>query len=319
MPMLDVSTPAVLIVDDDTTAIRVLGKAVAGLARISFATSGQDALKQAREAPPDLVLLDAEMPGMSGFQLCQAMKADPVLADVPVIFVTSHGDEATEEAGLALGAVDFIAKPIRPAIVAARVRTHLRLKLASDRLQRLAETDGLTGLANRRILDQVVEREWHRARRSGSPLSLLMIDVDFFKRYNDTYGHLQGDQCLIAVAGALRRCVGRESDLVARYGGEEFVVLLPETGGAGARRLAEGILAAVRDLALPHQASELGSVSVSVGVASFDQASRGWESCGARAEEIAAGPERLLALADQALYRAKQAGRCRSCFAQLDL
>jgi len=264
-------TPSLLIVDDDTSAIRILSKAIGSLGKVRFATNGSDALRAAQEERPDLVLLDAEMPGMGGFEVCERMKTEMELRDVPVIFITSHTEANMEEAGLALGAVDFIGKPIRPAIVNARVKTHLHLKLAMDRLNLLAQTDGLTGLANRRFLDQTIEREWLRTRRNGQPFSLLLMDIDYFKRYNDRNGHLQGDQCLIAVAHALRACINRPADLVARYGGEEFAVLLPETDHVGACRMAEQLGDAVRHLNIPHPDSPHGNVTVSIGVASFDE------------------------------------------------
>ena len=185
-------TPSLLIVDDDISAIRVLSKTLHGLGQIRFATGGAQALKMVQEIRPDLILLDAEMPGVSGFEVCEIMKEDPLLKDIPVIFITSHTETRIEEAGLALGAVDFIGKPIQPSIVTARVKTHLRLKMAIDQLNLLAQTDGLTGLANRRFLDQNIEREWLRVRRTHAAFSLLLLDIDFFKRYNDTYGHLKG-------------------------------------------------------------------------------------------------------------------------------
>lgn len=319
MPLFDNLTPTLLIVDDDSSAIRVLSKTLAPLGQIRFATEGEQALELARSLRPDLILLDAQMPGMSGFEVCQALKAEPALAELPVIFITSHAEESMEEAGLALGAVDFIGKPIHPAIVLARVRTHLRLKLAIDRLNQQAHTDGLTGLANRRILDQTVSREWQRCRRSGEPLSLLMLDIDFFKRYNDHFGHLQGDQCLIAVARALGRCVQRATDLLARYGGEEFALVLPGTDREGARHMAAQLIEHVRALDLPHPMSEFGRVSICVGAASFDSHSQGWALPGERAAASEPEVQRLLAFADQALYQAKQAGRNQSACVSIDL
>lgn len=299
----------ILLVDDDTLAIRALSKALNGLGQIRFATSGEEGLRIARESFPDLVILDSEMPGMSGFQVCDALKKDPVLEAIPVIFITSHSEGDMEEAGLALGAVDFIAKPIRPAIVAARVRTHLRLKQALDRLNVLAQTDGLTGLSNRRTLDAALERECVRASRGGSAVSLVLLDIDFFKRYNDTYGHIQGDQCLVLVSAALRRCAKRAIDVVARYGGEEFALLLPDTGPDGAWEVAEHIHHEVARLGIPHSASDKGQVSVSIGVASFVPA----ESAAHRHLT----PAELLKAADAALYEAKTAGR--ACSRQRDV
>lgn len=320
---LNFDNVSLLLVDDDPMAIHTLAKALHGLGRQRFATSGLAALQLAREAPPDLILLDAEMPGMGGFEVCKALGADPALSHIPVIFITSHNEEASEEAGLSLGAVDFIAKPIRPAIVAARVRTQLQLKMASDRLRALVMTDGLTGVANRRALDEALAREWHRACRTGHPLSLLMLDIDFFKRYNDLYGHLQGDETLKAIAHTVRTIVARPTDLVARYGGEEFLLLLPETDGAGARAVAQQLLDKMETLAIPHADAPLRHVTVSIGVASVDVASHGWPL----QEAARRGPSppqpltatELLQMADKALYAAKQAGRARQHFVQIPL
>ncbi|UXY54655.1 GGDEF domain-containing response regulator [Pseudomonas tohonis] len=311
-------TPSLLIVDDDTSAIRILSKAIGSLGKVRFATNGPDALRAAQEQRPDLVLLDAEMPGMGGFEVCERMKTEMELRDVPVIFITSHTEASMEEAGLALGAVDFIGKPIRPAIVNARVKTHLHLKLAMDRLNLLAQTDGLTGLANRRFLDQTIEREWLRTRRNGQPFSLLLMDIDYFKRYNDRNGHLQGDQCLIAVAHALRACINRPADLVARYGGEEFAVLLPETDHVGACRMAEQLGDAVRHLNIPHPDSPHGNVTVSIGVASFDEESPSWPHS-SESNEVVPNIARLLEFSDAALYEAKEAGRDCSRFRNIEL
>lgn len=303
----------VLIVDDDTTSLRILSKALNGLGQIRFATTGEEALSMVRDSPPDLVLLDAEMPGISGFDVCKAMKSDPKLSHLPVIFITSHADASMEEAGLGLGAVDFIGKPIRPAIVHARAKTHLSLKLAMDRLNQLAQTDGLTGLANRRFLDKSIEREWSRTQRNQRPFSLLLLDVDYFKRYNDCYGHVQGDQCLKAVADTLIACVHRPTDLIARYGGEEFAVLLPDTSADGATRLAENIVREVHNQSLEHRESPFGHVTVSVGVASFDRSSRAWSQLGCCLQGKKSQPclsvAELIAFADSALYQAKNDGR----------
>lgn len=305
----------ILIIDDDVSAIRVLSKVLAGMGEISFSTSGEEGLQLARRNLPDLILLDAEMPGMSGFEVCKLLKADPLLQTPPVIFITSHTESAMEEEGLGLGAVDFIGKPIRPAIVAARVKTHLNLKLAWDQLQHLARTDGLTGLTNRRALDESLEKVWHGALRNRRPVSLLLLDVDFFKKYNDHYGHLAGDECLVAIANYLRAAVSRSIDVVARYGGEEFALLLPETDAEGACLVADKILNAIRSGAITHSQSEYGVVTVSIGIACFDHDSPAWVDVTAvnRNEVVSLmNPERIISVADKALYVAKREGR--NCF-----
>ena len=194
----------ILLVDDDPGAIQVLGRILSGSGNLRFATSGEDGLRLARESAPDLILLDAEMPGMSGFQVCKALKADPALADVPVIFVTGHSASTFEVAGFELGAADFIAKPVVPPLFLARVKTQLRVKRTADEARRIATIDVLTGVANRRRFDESLSQEWRRARRSGSALALLMIDVDHFKRFTERHGHPAGASARLGPKGAGR-------------------------------------------------------------------------------------------------------------------
>ena len=304
----------ILLVDDDPGTIRVLAAILADIGNVAFATGGADALRMARESIPDLILLDAEMPGMNGFVVCEALKADPELADVPVIFITSHREPEFEVSGFEVGASDFIAKPVNPALVLARVKAQLRVKRLADDSRRLAMTDGLTSVANRRRFDEFLDREWNSARRGGDGLALLMIDVDHFKGFNDLYGHPAGDACLAALAQAMAGACLRPTDLVARFGGEEFAVLLPKTSRVGAEHVAHAILDAVDALAIAHAASTTAAhVTVSVGIATCDADS----TCGARASTGMRNPERcvakdLLQAADNALYAAKHAGRARA-------
>lgn len=300
----------ILLVDDDLGAIELLGQILDGMATVRFATSGADALRVAQESVPDLVLLDAEMPGMSGFEVFEAFKAIPALADVPVIFITSHNDAKFEVASFEMGAADFISKPVVAPLVQARVKTQLRLKRLADTLRRIATTDSLTGIANRRHFDEALEREWLLARRSGAPISLLLIDVDHFKLYNDRYGHPMGDTCLQKVAQALVGVGLRPADLAARYGGEEFVLVLPNTPRSGAEHMAQCVLQAVAALHLEHQDSPTAPhVTVSVGVAS-DPGGTGsaLDNPAKRSARV------LLEAADQALYEAKRGGRAQIQF-----
>jgi diguanylate cyclase (GGDEF)-like protein len=294
---------SLLLVDDDASSVQVLAQMLRGLGELRFALSGEDALRLVHESPPDLVLIDAEMPGLSGLEVCAALHADPMLADVPVIIVTGHTEVAAEVAGFAAGAADFIRKPPVAEVVVARVRTQLRLKALGDALRASALTDGLTGLANRRRFDQALRAECERARRGGDSLALLLVDVDHFKRYNDHYGHVSGDACLREIGMAIHAAIRRPADLAARYGGEEFAVLLPQTDAAGARAMAQRIVDAIAAQALPHAAAPSRFVSVSAG----------WAAARPDADAgiIASRGEALVEAADRRLYAAKAAGRGR--------
>jgi diguanylate cyclase (GGDEF)-like protein len=292
------------LVDDDPVAIHVMGHVLSPLADIRFATSGADALRLMAEAPPDLVLLDAQLGDMDGLQVLGHMRADSALADVAVIFVTSHDEEALEVAVLEHGAVDFIAKPVRAAPLLARVRTHLEMRKLTAELRRIATQDGLTGVANRRAFDEALDRACRMAHRLGAPLSLLMVDVDCFKSYNDHHGHQAGDACLRQVAQVLPRLCQRPGDLAARYGGEEFALLLPDTRTAGALHLAHRLLDAVETLRIPHGFSlARAHVTVSVGVACLTSVA------------LQGSAKQLVHMADHALYAAKHNGRAQACTA----
>jgi diguanylate cyclase (GGDEF)-like protein len=296
----------ILLVDDDPGAIQLMSRILAGVGKLRFATNGSDALRLARESAPDLILLDAEMPGMSGFDLLKRLKAESSLAEVPVIFITSHNEAGFEVSALDMGAADFIAKPLRSSRVLARVRSQLRVKHMADELRRTATTDALTGVANRRQFDVLLEREWLRARRCDDPMSLLMIDVDHFKLYNDLYGHPKGDICLRHVAQILMTACKRPADVVARYGGEEFMILLPQTPRQGAQHVAQRVLDAVAAFGILHDDSQTTHyVGVSVGIACFDDAS----ACRACDSYALLSASDLVRVADKALYSAKHAGR----------
>jgi diguanylate cyclase (GGDEF)-like protein len=299
--------PTILIVDDDPTLVQMMGQMLTNVATIRFATSGEAAIKQVQREKPDLILMDAEMPGMSGFDACLAIKAQAELEDVPVLFVTSHHELDFEIRGFAVGGADFIHKPVSAPVLCARVSTHLRLKRATDELRRLALTDALTDLPNRRSFDAALASEWARASREGQPLSTLMVDVDRFKQFNDHYGHPAGDLCLRAVSAALETVMRRPGDLIARYGGEEFAAILPNSTVEGACLVGERLVAAVQALAIPHEHGVVdGVVSVSVGIASgFDG------SPAVSAQTSADSASALMQRADQALYMAKMQGRAR--------
>jgi diguanylate cyclase (GGDEF)-like protein len=286
-----------LVVDDQPVNIQVMNHIFAGQYQVFVATDGQQALDFCRRTPPDLVLLDIVMPGMDGYDVCTALKADPGTRDIPVIFVTAHTDASQETHGLEAGAVDFISKPVNPAVVRARVRTQLTLKRQSDLLRRLVFLDGLTGVFNRRYFDQQLVTEMARSLRAKKPLALIMLDVDLFKHFNDQYGHQAGDSCLRQVAQTLKESLRRPADLVARYGGEEFVCVLPETEFEDAMSIARELETKVRKLSIRHEDSAVAHVvTASLGVAG-------------RAASAKGDAASLLALADMQLYQAKNNGR----------
>lgn len=302
---------SILLVDDDPVSLKVARHILNEYANVRFATNGDDALRLARSEPPDLILLDGEMPGQNGFDVCRTLKADAGLRDIPIIFVTAHDDVELETLALTLGAADFIAKPLSGAKVRLRVSLHLRLKHQIEALRGLANTDAATSLANRRSFDDTIASEWSRAQRIGTPLSLLMIDIDFFKAFNDEYGHLAGDRCLRRVASVIRNAARRPQDLAARFGGEEFAIVLPHTDSTGALRVANLVRAglAVADITHP-RSSVADHVTVSIGIACSHAADRQSDD----QRKVTGWMRRELELveaADRALYTAKEAGRDR--------
>jgi len=303
---MDASRQTILIIDDTPINIRVLSELFEQECEILFATNGEDGLRLAHSSRPDLILLDIMMPKMDGYEVCRRLKSDPLTEDIPVVFVTALGEEKDEAKGLELGAIDYIIKPITPLIVKARIHNHLELKRHRDLLTAMATIDGLTGIANRRRFDEVLHQEWHRAQRSAAPLAVLMIDIDHFKRYNDKYGHLAGDDCLKEVACAMTGVVKRPGDLLARYGGEEFACILSETDAEGALVVAEQILKAVSGLKIEHSESPTAPfVTVSIGFCAT------WPDTGHTRQQ-------LTDCADQNLYRAKNTGRNRVYLCDLE-
>lgn len=293
-------TSKILIVDDIPSNIQVLSLILKDEHEVYFATNGEKAVELARSKLPDLVLLDIMMPGMDGYEVCRKLKADPLTEDIPVIFITARSEVEDETHGLEVGAIDFITKPVSPPIVKARVRNHIQLKRHADLLKRMSFMDGLTGIANRRHFDDMLDKSWRRCERLALPMSLVMLDVDHFKLYNDHYGHQGGDDCLKAVAACMAASVARPDDLAARFGGEEFVCLLPSTDAAGAAEVARQVMEGVRALEIPHAVSPVAPfVTISLGVATLSPAQDGRAADG------------LIARADERLYEAKRAGRNR--------
>ncbi|AMK78628.1 MULTISPECIES: diguanylate cyclase domain-containing protein [Methylomonas] len=298
MPSIAHSKPRILIVDDIPNNVEVLGDALAADNQVQFATSGLEGLALAESYLPDLIFLDVMMPEMDGFEVCKRLKSNNATRHIPVIFVTAKDSDDDEGVGLTLGAVDYIKKPFNPALVRMRAKNHIEFKRRADLLESFAMIDALTHLSNRRRFDEQLELEWKRSQRERIPLSVLIMDIDYFKQFNDHYGHGGGDTCLQNVARAMKSALNRPTDFLARYGGEEFVAILPQTDEAGAVAIGERIRLSVETLKIPHRHSLAAPiVTISVGAATYSP--------------IAEMPDAsaLLQAADQQLYQAKANGR----------
>jgi diguanylate cyclase (GGDEF)-like protein len=290
-------TPCVLIVDDQPANVRLMAEALKGEYELRFATSGAAAIEVAASGGVDLILLDVVMPELDGFEVCRRLKADERTSGIPVIFVTAREETEDETTGFDAGGVDYITKPAKPAIVRARVRTHLELKQSRDLLAHLAMVDPLTGIPNRRRFDTMLQIEWSRAARNQRWLSLAILDVDYFKRFNDTYGHARGDECLRAIAATASVLARRPGEIAARIGGEEFALILPDTDAGAMRDLMAGLLERVHELSIEHAGSDVAkNVTVSIGAVTL-------------LPEREESPSDAVRIADQMLYQAKESGR----------
>ena len=295
--MSPINLPTVLIVDDERINRTALAELLKDECRVVLAKDGVSALQRVAEERISLILLDASMPDMDGYEVLRRLRGDPQTAHIAIIFISGLDRPEDEANGLKMGASDYIVKPFNQTVVMARVALHLQVVRQRRMLERLANIDGLTELANRRRFDEVYEQEWQRACQSGLPLSLALLDIDAFKQFNDRYGHPAGDRALRSVARTAGAAMHRPGDLAARYGGEELLLLMPETDAQSAHAIAEALRAAIAGLAIPHEASSVAPVlTVSIGGATFDPA--GTEQ-----------PFELFEAADAQLYRAKQAGR----------
>ncbi len=301
--------PIILVADDEPVNLALIRRRLEWEHyRVETAEDGGQAVEAARRVLPDLIILDVMMPVMDGLQACRLLKEDPATRDIPVIFLSALDDTDTKVRGLGLGANDYVSKPFRVEELLARVSVAIRMKLERDRLRQRAEelrrsaeaasemsmTDALTGLLNRYGLHRALQREMSEARRYARPLSCLLIDIDFFKAVNDTYGHAAGDAALEQAARVISESV-RGSDVVCRYGGEEFLVLAPETGLEGARALADKIRLSF-SAHLFGDAGRAFPLTLSAGVAQLGDTESGND---------------MIARADDALYHAKQTGRDR--------
>jgi diguanylate cyclase (GGDEF)-like protein len=289
----------ILIVEDVRLNAQILVNVLQDEYDLRVASNGLEALEMVKEQMPDLILLDIIMPEMDGYAVCAELQSNPKTRDIPILFLTALEGDQNEAYGLELGAMDYIRKPFSVPIVKTKIRNHLELKRYKDLLKRDSRIDGLTRVPNRRRFDEAFSEERLRSERSKTPLSVLMIDLDLFKSYNDTYGHLQGDDVLKLVAKTLHNTLQRPGDLLARWGGEEFVALLPDTDCAGAIHVAEKLRSAIADLEIPHKSSTVAKiVTVSIGAAS------------AVPGDVDSYMS-LLQRADEAVYGAKDLGRNR--------
>ncbi|VXD23594.1 diguanylate cyclase domain-containing protein [Planktothrix paucivesiculata] len=324
---------SILLVDDKPDNLRLLSTMLTEHQyEVRRVTKGVMALKTAKAAPPDLILLDIKLPDIDGYQVCESLKSDQITAEIPIIFISALDNVLDKVKAFSVGGVDYITKPFQVEEVLVRVKNHLTLRTQhqlllaqNERLQqeiqarkvieaalqksqlelqklnqeldRLAHLDGLTQTANRRQFDYYLQQEWQRLSSEQNPLSLIMCDVDYFKSYNDTYGHQAGDDCLRAIAQAISQAMSSYSGLVARYGGEEFGIILPQTQGSEAHKIAEKIQQEVENLQLVHAGSKASSyITLSLGITSLIPC-------------LDSSPFLLIELADRALYQAKKQGR----------
>ncbi|MGJ0373098.1 diguanylate cyclase, partial [Aliarcobacter cryaerophilus] len=290
--------PTILVVDDMTTTLLLIHDLLKDTYEVKIAKSGTKAL-EILESPNDidLILLDIEMPEINGYDVCKRIKNNETIKNIPIIFITGRTSQEDEEYGLNLGAIDYITKPFNKAIVKLRIKNYLNLKIKNDMLEKLSMYDGLTNIRNRRFFDETFEKTFNEIKRDKKSLAVLMIDIDFFKPYNDNYGHGQGDETLRKVAKALEKTIKRASDFVARYGGEEFVILLKDINKNGVEAVANNLLNAVRELKITHEFSKIENyVTVSIGVSYYNSSS-----------DIT--KLELLLKADETLYSVKNSGR----------
>ncbi|MCL2441359.1 MAG: diguanylate cyclase [Treponema sp.] len=263
------SEKKILVVDDEKINIMALAQFLKPRYDIIVATDGAAALETAEKHIPDLILLDIIMPDMSGFDVLLKLKDTAATMNIPVIFITGLSDAEDEEKGLSLGAVDYIKKPFNQTIVKARIQTHLKMADYVKTIEKLCMLDALTGLPNRRGFDSRIEAEWGRSHREKKKLGLIMLDIDNFKIYNDTYGHPQGDILLQTIAEILNKTLHRASDIAVRWGGEEFCVLLPDTDIEGTYKIAEQIRKNIMDTPITCLSNKEISVTVSLGACSI--------------------------------------------------
>jgi len=301
----------ILIADDLPTNLKLLRATLSSLYRLTFATNGIEAIERAKSSQPDLILLDIMMPKMDGLEVCKNLKKSPETSHIPIIFLSANDDIDTIVQGFKIGGVDYISKPFRREELLVRLETHLKiirlqrelnqtinqLEEYNQYLEKISHQDGLTEIANRRYFDNRLQQEWQRLQREENPLSLILVDIDYFKKYNDYFGHLEGDECLKQVAKALTDSVKRPMDIVARYGGEEFAVILPNTDTSGAIQIAKEIQTNIAQLEIAQNPQcSFPHVTVSLGIATTIPDNNN-------------SVKSLISQADSALYQSKEKGR----------
>jgi diguanylate cyclase (GGDEF)-like protein len=325
----------ILVVDDQPDSLELLSTILTiNKYEVELSDDGNLALQAVQARPPDLILLDVNMSQMDGFEVCQKLRANSQTADIPIIFISGYSESNQKIQAFKHGGNDYITKPFQIGEVIARVEnqlqiSHLKAELKAknarleqelalrqsieekllnlnNQLSKLAALDGLTQIANRRTFDEFLIREWQRGQREKQPLSLILGDIDYFKLYNDRFGHQSGDICLKKVAQTILNTVMRPADLVARYGGEEFAVILPQTPARNALHVAQTIQLEIKKLAISHPESKVSDyVSLSLGVSCVIPQPRYTKN-------------QLLTTADKALYQAKRQGRNRAVLQTFD-
>jgi len=294
----------ILITDDEKMNVEILGGILSPMYNLLISRNGARALELAKAHSPDLILLDVLMPDMTGFEVIAKLKESDATNKIPVIFITGLTSAEDEERGFFLGAVDYITKPFNKSIVKARVNTHIKIVDQMRTIERIGLIDPLTKISNRRGLENRLNAEWGRAYREHQPISIMMMDIDKFKNYNDTYGHQQGDKALREFAQIAVESLLRPVDFPARWGGEEFIILVSDTDIGGAAEVAERVRKNVESSVILTEDGAETRITVSIGVHS-----------------VIPGTELpttdFIEKADQALYRAKEAGRNRVMKAEL--
>ncbi len=283
--------PKVLIVDDCPVALKTMTHLLKNHYRLYTAVNGTEAIEMAKVQVPDLILLDVNLPDISGYEVCAEIKKDSVLSNIPIIFVTIQNEEEEELRGLEVGGIDYLIKPVNVKLTLARIKNHVALARYQKQLASLSMEDALTAIGNRRCFEYHLRTEWVRASRSSKPLSLILADIDYFKGINDTYGHPAGDDCIVEVARALKNAVRRQPDVVCRIGGDEFACLLPETSIDGTQVVVALISERLEELNRSKNLNFQVNLSLGIHTLSFPNTAK---------------PKELVAKADESLYQVKK-------------